>query len=66
MQAQQVQSQAQHQQLSGANVILKMNDIQQLSAVGQYFLLLFVLFNHNKNIDRPFVGNSQLICDVAF
>ncbi|KAJ9597180.1 hypothetical protein L9F63_026930 [Diploptera punctata] len=34
MQAQQVQQQAQHQQITGANVILKMNDIQQLSTVG--------------------------------
>lgn len=35
MQAQQVQQQAQHQQITGANVILKMNDIQQLSTVGR-------------------------------
>lgn len=34
MQAQQVQQQAQHQQITGANVILKMSDIQQLSTVG--------------------------------
>jgi hypothetical protein len=32
MQAQQ----AQHQQITGANVILKMSDIQQLSTVGMY------------------------------
>lgn len=30
----QAQQQAQHQQITGANVILKMNDIQQLSTVG--------------------------------
>jgi len=35
MQAQQVQQQAQHQQITGANVTLKMNDIQQLSTVGR-------------------------------
>ncbi|XP_071446569.1 UDP-N-acetylglucosamine--peptide N-acetylglucosaminyltransferase 110 kDa subunit isoform X2 [Hetaerina americana] len=34
MQAQQGQQAAQHQQITGANVILKMNDIQQLSTVG--------------------------------
>uniref|UniRef100_A0A1B6C170 Uncharacterized protein n=2 Tax=Clastoptera arizonana TaxID=38151 RepID=A0A1B6C170_9HEMI len=33
MQAQQIQQQTQHQ-ISGTNVILKMNDIQQLSTVG--------------------------------
>lgn len=36
MQAQQVQQQAQHQQITGANVILKMSDIQQLSTVGMF------------------------------
>lgn len=33
MQAQQQQG---HQQIAGANVILKMNEIQQLSTVGEY------------------------------
>jgi hypothetical protein len=37
MQAQQVQQQAQHQQITGPNVILKMNDIQQLSTVGRCY-----------------------------
>jgi hypothetical protein len=37
MQAQQVQQQAQHQQITGANVILKMGDIQQLSTVGMFY-----------------------------
>jgi hypothetical protein len=36
MQAQQVQQQTQHQQITGANVILKMSDIQQLSTVGMF------------------------------
>lgn len=36
MQGQQVQQQAQHQQITGANVILKMSDIQQLSTVGMF------------------------------
>jgi len=35
MQAQQVQQQS--QQITGANVILKMNDIQQLSTVGMFY-----------------------------
>jgi hypothetical protein len=43
MQAQQVQQQAQHQQITGANVILKMSDIQQLSTVGRFYWITVIV-----------------------
>lgn len=36
------QAQQGHQQIAGASVILKMNEIQQLSTVGEYFKLIIL------------------------
>jgi len=42
---QQQQQQQGHQQIAGTSVILKMNEIQQLSTVGMLLLFLPVFFN---------------------
>ena len=43
MQAQQQQQPQSHQQIGSSSVILKMNEIQQLSTVGEFILI----FNSN-------------------
>lgn len=41
MQAQQQQQSQNHQQIGGSSVILKMNEIQQLSTAGEYYNFFF-------------------------
>ncbi|PSN45838.1 hypothetical protein C0J52_05513 [Blattella germanica] len=55
MQTPQVQQQPQHQQITGANVILKMNDIQQLSTVG----ISYILENYDGTVEDYFSNGKQ-------
>jgi hypothetical protein len=64
MQAQQVQQQAQHQQITGANVILKMSDIQQLSTVGM-FDWITVIGHVTERICWVIIFCAQLFCHLV-